>query len=340
MEITQPEFEAGVLRAGLSREQAKLIWEQLQNRTEVEGHFEPAHVGYYFGALLVIGAMGWFMTNGWDAFTGFELFAIASAYAAVFTAVGYQLWKQSLFRIPAGLLITIAVCMTPLAVYGLERQFHFWPATYPGSYVEFHPYIKASWVFMEIATVLAAMIALRYFPFPFLTAPAAYALWYMSMDATALMFGKHWTWRQECMISVLFGVLMLAVSYLIDRKTELDYSFWGYLFGLLTFTGGLTLMGDGNQLTKLGYCLIHLVLIGVSLVLQRKVFLVFGSIGVFTYLCNEAYTYFRNSIAFPFVLSGMGVLLIVSAMKFKKNEKKIQERVSEWLSREPAIAEH
>jgi hypothetical protein len=40
------------------------------------------------------------------------------------------------------------------------------------------------------------------------------------------------------------------------------------------------------------------------------------------------------------VLSGMGVLLIVSAMKFKKNEKKIQERVSEWLSREPAIAEH
>lgn len=67
---------------------------------------------------------------------------------------------------------------------------------------------------------------------------------------------------------------------------------------------------------------------------------VFGSIGVFTYLCNQAYTYFRNSIAFPFVLSGMGVLLIFGAMKFKKNEKKIQERVSEWLSREPAIAEH
>ena len=200
VKITQEDLENGVIKAGFSREQAQLIWQQLQNRPEVEGHFEPAHVGYYFGALLVIGAMGWFMTNGWDAFTDFELFGIASAYAAVFTLLGYQLWKQSLFRIPAGLLITIAVCMTPLAVYGLERQFHLWPATDPGSYTQFHPYINASWVLMEVATLLAAVIALRHFPFPFLTAPAAYALWYMSMDATALIFGKHWTWRQECMV--------------------------------------------------------------------------------------------------------------------------------------------
>jgi hypothetical protein len=337
MKITQLELEAGVLRAGLSHEQAQLIWEQLQKRPEVEARFEPAHVGYYFGALLVIGAMGWFMTNGWDAFTGFELFAIAAAYAAVFTAVAYQLWKQSLFRVPAGLLITIAVCMTPLAVYGLERQFHLWPATDPGSYVNFHPYINASWILMEIATVVASIIALRYFPFPFLTAPAAYAIWYMSMDATGLVFGKHWNWRQECIISVIFGVGMLAISYLIDRKTELDYSFWGYLFGLMTFTGGLSLMGGGTPLTKLGYCLIHVALIVLSLVLQRRVFLVFGAIGVFTYLCDEAYTYFRNSVAFPFVLSGIGVLLIVGAMKFKKNEKKIQDSISGWLSRDPVI---
>jgi hypothetical protein len=160
----------------------------------------------------------------------------------------------------------------------------------------------------------------------------------MSMDATALMFGRQWTWRQECIISVIFGVAMLMVSYWLDRTTHLDYSFWGYLFGLLTFTGGLSLLDSGNQLAKLGYCLIHLVLIALSLVLQRKAFLVFGSLGVFGYLCNEAYTYFRNSVAFPFVLSGIGVLLIVGAMKFKKNEKKIHDSVSGWLPRQTVIA--
>jgi hypothetical protein len=73
VKIVEQDLERAVLKAGLSREQAQLIWQQLQNRSEVEGRFEPAHVGYYFGALLVIGAMGWFMTNGWDAFTGWQL---------------------------------------------------------------------------------------------------------------------------------------------------------------------------------------------------------------------------------------------------------------------------
>lgn len=318
---------------GLSPGQGRALWVRLQTRSEVEAHFEPAHVGYYFGALLVIGAMGWFMTNGWDSFRGWQLFVIAGGYAAVFFLAGRQLWSQPLFRIPAGLLLTIGVCMTPLAVFGLERQFNLWPSSDPGSYTRFHPYIDASWVAMEVATVAVAAVALRYFRFPFLTAPAAYALWYMSMDLSALVLGRNWEWRDRCIISALFGVGMLAVSYWFDRRTEMDYSFWGYLFGLMSFTGGLSFLDSGNQLAKLGYCLIHLVLIVISLVLRRKVFLVFGGLGVFGYLCNEAYTYFRNSVAFPFVLSFIGIAIIVIAMKFKKNEAALQQRVAAWLPR-------
>jgi len=73
-------------------------------------------MGYYFGALLVIGALGWFITEGWDAFTGWQLATIAAGYAAVFCLVGRRLWLKPLFRIPGGLLVTVAVCMTPLAV--------------------------------------------------------------------------------------------------------------------------------------------------------------------------------------------------------------------------------
>jgi hypothetical protein len=333
MKFSRQELERAAVETGLSPEHAQAIWRQLETRSDGKARFEPAHVGYYQGALLVIGAMGWFMTNGWDSFRGWQLFAIASGYAAVFSLVARQLWSQPLFRIPAGLLATAAVGMTPLAIFGLERQIKLWPAMDPGSYTGFHPYINASWVLMEIATVLAAAVALRYFRFPFLTAPAAYALWYLSMDLTELLYGKGWQWRDRCMISVVFGVLMLLVSYWFDRKTELDYSFWGYLFGLMTFTGGLSLLDSGSQWAKLGYCLIHVALIVISLVLQRRVFLVFGSLGVFGYLCNEAYTYFRNSVAFPFVLSFIGIVIIVGAMKFKKNERALQQKVAAWLPR-------
>ena len=338
MKIIEQELERAVMETGLSRDHAQAIWRKLHTHSEVEAHFEYAHVGYYFGALLVIGAMGWFMTNGWDSFRGWQLFAIAAGYAAVFSIVGRQVWTQPLFRIPGGLLITIAVCMTPLGVYGLERQFNLWPAADPGSYTSFHPYINASWVLMEVATVLAAVAALRYFSFPFLTAPAAYALWYLSMDLAGLIFRKELTFRDSCIVSVVFGLVMLLVSYWLDRKTELDYSFWGYLFGLMTFTGGLSLMDSGSQLAKLGYCLIHVALIVLSLLLQRRAFLIFGSLGVFGYLCNEAYTYFRNSVAFPFVLSLIGISLIVAAMKFKKNEEALRQRFAGWLSVDPKAA--
>jgi hypothetical protein len=332
VKISQPELERAVLSTGLSSEQAQAIWQQMQLQPSLEARFEPAHVSYYFGAMLVIGAMGWFMTSGWDSFTGWELFAIASGYAAAFTIVARKLWSTPLFRIPGGLLVTIAVCMTPLAIYGLERQFNLWPASDPGSYTRFHPYINASWVVMEIATVIAVLIALRYFRFPFLTAPAAYALWYMSMDLTELIVGKEWNFRERCLISIAFGAIMLLLSYWLDRKTELDYSYWGYLFGLLTFTGGLSLLESGSQLGKLGYCLIHVAFVVIALILQRKAFLIFGSLGVFAYLCSEAYGYFRNSVAFPFVLSLIGIVLIVAAMQFKKNEDALHRMVTGWFS--------
>jgi hypothetical protein len=335
MKIGEHDLERAAAEAGLSAEQSHAIWQRLQTRSELEGHFEPAHVGYYFGALLVIGAMGWFITDGWDTFKGWQLATIAAGYAAVFVLVARHLWRKPLFKIPAGLLVTVAVCMTPIAIYGIERQLHLWPATDPGSYTRFHPRINASWVYMEVAAIVSALVALRFFKFPFLTAPIVYALWYMSMDTTELIFGKSWLWSDECMISAMFGAILLLVSYWLDGKTEQDFSFWGYLFGLMMFTGGLSAIDSGHEIAKFfGYFLPHLGFIAVSLLLRRKVFLIFGGFGVFAYLSNEAYTYFRYSVAFPFVLSLIGISLIFGAMQYKKNEAVLEEQIRRLLSRD------
>jgi hypothetical protein len=333
MKIDQSKLERAMSELGFTRDQSALLWSKLDSTPGVESRFEPAHVGYFFGALLVIGAMGWFITDGWDRFAGWQLTAIALVYAASFVVAGSLVWRKSMYRVPGGLLITMAVCMTPLAVYGLERELHLWPQLDPGSYTDFHPLINASWVGMEGATIGAALVALRYFKFPFLTAPAAYALWYMSMDLTGLVFGKQWGFRELCIVSTTFGFVMLLIAYSLEGKSELDFSFWGYLFGLLAFTGGLSLMESHSEWSKFGYLLIHIVLVGISLVLKRKVFMVFGAIGIFGYLSNEAYTHFRNSVAFPFVLSVIGIALIFLAMQYKRNETALQQRAAIWLAR-------
>ncbi len=43
---------------------------------------------------------------------------------------------------------------------------------------------------MEVGTIPAAAIALRFIRFPFLRTPIAFTLWYMSMDLTPLLFGQ------------------------------------------------------------------------------------------------------------------------------------------------------
>src|SRR5204863_3502377 len=141
------------------------------------------------------------------------VFFIAAAYALVFARAGARLWKE--LPIPGGLLYAMAVCMTPLVVWGLERATGFWPESDPGNYRDFFPYIRSSWIWMEAATVVAALFALRKVKFSFLVAPAAVALWFMSMDLSAYLMGQS-SWSMELYrnVSLVFGLCMLFIAYL------------------------------------------------------------------------------------------------------------------------------
>jgi hypothetical protein len=176
--ISQDELRRAAATSGLSIDQADRLWRALRSGSTDNGKpkFDVANVAYYLGALIVIGAMGWFMNKAWEGLGGLGLFTVAACYAVCFILAGRILWKKPALRVPSGLLFTMAVCMVPLATYGLERWTGFWPASDPGSYTRFHPYINGSWLIMELATVLAGFIALRFWHFPFLTAPIAYAL--------------------------------------------------------------------------------------------------------------------------------------------------------------------
>jgi hypothetical protein len=328
MRISKRDLEQAVSQGVLSTDQAEQLWNCLEAREAEKPHFSAAHVAYYFGAMIVISAMGWFMTLAWENLGGAGIFVVAAIYGVCFSLAGRTLWQQKSFQIPGGLLCTIAVCMTPLAIYGLEKWTGFWPQDTPGSYRDYHVYVKGSWIIMELGTILAGAVALRFIRFPFLTAPIAFSLWYMSMDLTPMLFGvEDFSWEQRKWVSVWFGLFILLASYLADRRTEKDYAFWGYLFGLLAFWGGLSFMESDSQWNKALYCLINLGLIVVSVLLDRRVFIIFGALGVFGYLGYLAYHVFENSLMFPFALTILGVVIIFLGIQYQKNGARIQRAV-------------
>ncbi|HEY1406309.1 MAG TPA: DUF2157 domain-containing protein [Spirochaetota bacterium] len=324
MNIQLNDLQTAVKKKIITKAQMESILSLRADREKVTPSFDIIHLLYYFGALVVIGAMGMFMTIGWEDFGGVGIMAIALVYAGIFALAGYIFWYRKKAKVAGGLLYTMAVCMTPLIVYGFERALGVWPMDNPGSYSGFHVWINGSWLMMELATIGVGLITIGFIRFPFITMPIAFALWYLSMDLVPLLFGKNeFDWDERKGVSVIVGLIMIIISYILDRRTKEDFSFWGYLFGMIAFWGGLSMMDSGSELNKFLYCLLNVFLMFLSIWLGRRVFMVFGGIGVFGYLGYLSYHVFSDSLIFPFALSFLGLLLIACAVVYQKNERKI-----------------
>jgi hypothetical protein len=152
--------------------------------------------------------MSWLMTTAWK--NGAAIMTISGIFSLMYLAAGNDLWKKQNLKIPAGLLITAAVGLVPLFIYGFQKMTGLWPQEIQNNYKDYHLAIKGSWFFMEVATIIAALVALQFYKFPFITFPLALSLWYMSMDLTPLLFGKDtFSFEEGKIVSCIFGFVVL-----------------------------------------------------------------------------------------------------------------------------------
>jgi hypothetical protein len=330
--------QAGVLQPG--QDQALLAF--LQQQSPQRASFQLAHIAYYFGALLIIGAMGWLLTEAWMRVGDLALLLISGAYLLLFSLCARSLWQRGL-QIPGGLLGAVAVSLTPLLVFALQRMFGLWPLDDGQSdYNDYFHYVQGGWLAMEAATVVVGLLMLRMLPFPFILMPIALALWFMSMDLSELAYGEGFSWDERRWVSLWFGLVLLLASLWIDGRSRQDFAFWGYLAGLLAFWGGLSLMDSGSELGKALYCLINLGLVGLAVLLRRPVFMVFGALGVAGYLGYLAHQVFEDSLLFPIILSLIGLGVIGLGLLYQKHRASLtsglrRQLPPSWLAFLPAL---
>jgi hypothetical protein len=322
MDIDKEQLLREAAVAGIPAEQAGLLWTRLAAAGEAQPKFDSLNVAYYFGGLIIVGAMTFFFGLAWNRVGGVGILALALAYGCIFGGLGGYLFRARRLYVAGGLLTLVAVSMAPLVVYGLERVLGLVPEDNTSTYLDNSG--KAIRFYMEIGTLAAGAVALRFVRFPLLTAPMAFALWVMSIDLIPLLFrGKYVSYLDHLWMSVLFGVAMLLVAYRLDRRTRDDYAFWLYLFGVVAFWSGLTLMDSSNTWNKFIYCLINIAMLAVSTCLDRRVFAVFGSLGVAGYLGYLAFSLFKDSLLLPVALTGIGLAVIAAAIVYQKNRAKV-----------------
>lgn len=319
MKITLNELQAAAADIGLSGEEASKLWTRLENRAIGRPRFDLVHVLYYAGALIVITAMTLFMTTAWSLIGASALFTFAALYFILFLMLAEWLARKPGLKVPTGLVATMAVAMVPLIVFAIQEWLHLWPeGQEPLKYREFHIWVRGMWFQMEIWTLIVGVLILARYKYPFIVMPVAVCLWYLSMDIAPLIFTElrsssisaeeHFDFRK--LVSLIFGAGMLTLAYAVDRRTKLDYAFWLYLFGLMAFWGGLTLLDSGSELGKFLYAMINVGLVGLGVFLSRKAFLVFGATGIYIYIGHLAFKVFDNSLLFPMALVALGLSVV------------------------------
>lgn len=318
----------------LKKEQVGPLWNALEKRPGVKSSFDLVHIIYYFGALLIIFGMGWFLNEAWDKSGGKALFTLGLVYVILFTIASYICWFKKDLKIAGGLLATVAVCMVPVMIFGFQKMTGIWPVYYgdklsdPTGYRAYHVLVKTSWLYMELGTILAGIIFLRFIKFPFLTAPIFLSLWYMSMDLTPLIYGRlDFTWHERKIVSAIFGFIILAISYFVDRRTKEDYAFWGYLFGMVAFWGGLSLLESTSELNKFIYFCLNLFFIGLAVLFDRKIFVICGALGSIGYLGHLANKVFKDYLSFPIIVTIVGLIIIILGVKYQKNKTRVDKSI-------------
>jgi len=331
MDIKTDDLRAAAQAGIVTPAEAERLWSFLAERTKHTPRFSFTHVLYYLGGLIAIGAMTLFMTLGWERFGGWGLTAIAIGYGAIALRLTHGFLARDL-RIPAGIMAALAVALVPLAIYGVQAALGYWPQGI--TYRSYHVLIDWRWLLMELGTLAAGVILLWRYRLPFMVMPVAVTLWYMSMDLVPFLFGPGVRDREyREFVSLWFGLATTLVAFWVDirsRKSN-DFAFWLYLVGVLTFWGGLSLMRSDSELGKFLYCLINLAMIVIGAVLSRRVFAVFGGLGIAGYLGHLSYRVFRDSMIFPVALTAVGLGVVWLGVLWQRNEGAISARLRGFL---------
>jgi hypothetical protein len=323
MKIDRSVFDSAVENIDLDEEKAERLWQELAKRTS--GGFNFSTVAYYFGALIIIAAMTVFLTIAWEAVGGMGLFMVAFAYLIILGGVGLYLWFVRHLKTAGGLLVVVAVCMTPVAVYGLELATGFLTQNNVADYDNFYTWLRSSGVLMELSTLLVSGLALGFVRFPFIAFPLSVAAYMFMREVSFFLSKSDWSYSVESWVNIIVGGVMVLVAYLIDQRSEEDFALWPYIVGLSVFWFGLIGLNDGRHMDMFVFFLVSLLLVLLSIFLERRVFIVYGALGVAGYLGFLAFDVFADSLLFPIVLSLIGLLVIAGGIVYQRKSSQLSE---------------
>ena len=313
--VTKDQLSEAARTVGLGPVQSDALWAKLAADASAPSPagFNAADVFWYFGAAIVLVAMGWLATIVTTTYGPGALVVTALAYMALFTFGGWTLASQRDSRVPGGLLYALATVMTPIAVASAAEYFDWRVASDAQFAVPFA-------ALFAVGLLYAAATRISFVAFP-----ALIGGWLASSYGVNLLLpGNGLNWET---VSAIYGIALIAASFGLDlNRGEEDYAGWGYLVGSVAALAGFTVLSKGEGAYAL-YALGGVGTMLASVLISRKVFAFAGAASVLIWIGHLSLIVFANSVLAPFVLTAIGVLTILGGVYYQRHSEQVDNAI-------------
>ena len=331
-------LERGVARGIITADQRDALLaierEEPAPAIEVRRGFNAITVAYWTGGIAVLCAFAWFLISRWEMLGPGGVLAVSIVYALLLVVMARVLWTNG-FRHAAEVTTVLVVGMTPiltwslLALTGWWEQFPVLPRG--GVAIGEFDWENVRWLPIDLATILAALVAWRQVRFGVLALPVALALSALGAHGASLVIEPAIANELGSRLAMLAATLQLSIGYALDRRDRggEDYALWFYATGLVWAAVSIVqFIGDNRAIAVHAMLFVSVLFAVAALRLRRPLFLAAATAGFFGYLAYLTFDVFRRTLGYPILLATSGLVVILLAIWFQRRFPDLQERMS------------
>lgn len=328
-------LDAAVALGIITAEQAQAVRDLTPERQRTQASHVPsassaATLGYVLGAVTVLIAMGWFLSDRWAWLGAGGVLAVTALYAGLFLVVARRIRAEG-YPQASGFAVLLAVAMVPVATVAINELVGWFPHSSPGvcgseDFVFWA--CRGEEIVVELVTVVAALVALRQVRFSLLVLPiAGLALRFLFHGGAALIgtglgaASAGWMW-------MIGASVLTATAYATDRaqRGDEDFALWLHLVAAVSAAiASALLVGSFENLRHL-LVPAAFVAFAFSLRMRRFAWTLLGMGWFVAYLGWLAGEVFRETPFFPIVLAALGIGVIITTVWVQRNSAELVVR--------------
>lgn len=346
MFISKLMLEKACTQGIISKEQLENLiafFEKENIKAETPQKFNIETVLYYGGSIIALGAMIYYMYDLVNSSTYGIILTLSIIYSLIFYFSAEFMWKKN-YKTPAGLLYLLFIVSVAYVVTVITKMTGLYPKfSQAHLYNDFYKASKPALTVISALTFFTGYIVLKKRPASILTLPVAGALYNIGYMCIPDMLRQipHVT-SAGAIYGLAFSIALLAAAYKTDRKYSVDYAKWLYITGcMLLYISFSELVfdifgaGQHDYLRRFVMLLFNLLLLIMSVLIRRNIFLLSGGIGFFVYIVDLEISYLSELKADSFVkitcVIITGLLAVFAGIVYKNHFGKVEAAVEKLV---------